>query len=140
MTKSRLAATGLLILSFALGGLVGGAATMLADKNSSRPDRREQSRAAYIAQMRQEFLDRLRSELSLTREQEKAVVTVLEQHQPAMDSLWRTVRTQFDAERQAVRQDIRAVLSPEQQAKYAAFLAERDSLHRAREGRRDQTK
>lgn len=140
MTKSRLAATGLLALAFALGGLAGGAATMLADRDHARDGRHGQSRAAYQAQMRQEYLEQLRQELSLTAEQENAVVAVLDQHQPAMDSLWRAVRTQFDAERQAVRRDIRAALSTDQQTKYDAFLIKRDSSHRAREVGRDKAK
>ncbi len=139
MTKSRWAATGLLALAFALGGLVGGVATMAADKDHPRAGPHG-GRAAYLAQMRQEFIDQLRLELSLTSDQERAVVNVLDQHQPAMDSLWRVVRTQFDPERQAVRRDIRSVLSDGQQSKYDAFLIKRDSLHRVREGERDQSK
>jgi hypothetical protein len=54
-----------------------------------------------------------------------------------MDSLWRSLRTQFDTERQAVRRDIRARLAPDQQLKYDAFNAKRDSVHRARDGARD---
>ena len=140
MTKSRWAATGLLALAFALGGLVGGVATMAAGKDHPREGPYGGSRAAYLAQMRREFIEQLRLELSLTTDQERAVVSVLDQHQPAMDSLWRVVRTQFDPERQAVRRDIRAVLSTDQQSKYDAFLIKRDSLHRAREVGRDQAK
>lgn len=140
MTKSRLAATGLLAASFALGGLAGGAATMVANSDHPERGRHGQSRAAYVAQMRQEYIEQLRQELRLTSDQEQTVVKVLDQHQPAMDSLWRSVRTQFDAERQAVRRDIRALLSADQQTKYDAFLVKRDSIHRAREAGRDESK
>lgn len=144
MTKSRWAATGLLALAFALGGLAGGVATMAADKDHPREGSPGRSRAAYMAQMRQEYLDQLRLELSLTTDQELAVVAVLDRHQPAMDSLWRAVRTQFDTqfdtERQAVRRDIRATLTADQQSRYDAFVIKRDSIHRAREAGRDQAK
>jgi hypothetical protein len=137
MTRSRWVASGLLALAFALGGLVGGVATIAADKDHPPVESRARSRAAWQAQMRQEYLDQLRSELGLTAAQEQAVVAVLDQHQPAMDSIWRLVRTHFDAERQQVRRDIRAVLSEGQQGKYDAFVIKRDSLLQAREGQRD---
>ena len=43
------------------------------------------------------------------------------------------VRAALESERQAVRRDIRAVLTPEQITKYDAMLARRDSLRHARE-------
>jgi hypothetical protein len=139
MTKSRWAATGLLALAFALGGLAGGVATMVADKDDPREGGRG-SRTEYLAQMRREFIDQLREALRLTPDQERGVIEVLDRHQPAFDSLWRAVRTQFDAERQAVRRDIRGVLTADQQDRYDEFLVKRDSIHRAREARRDQAK
>lgn len=137
MTKSRWAATGLLSLAFALGGLVGGTATMLADKDHPRRSPHGADRAAYKAQMRQQYIERLRVEVGLSPTDERAVIEVLDQHEPIMDSLWRAVRTQFDAERRAIRRDIRARLSEAQQSKYDAFNARRDSVHQARDGTRD---
>lgn len=137
MSKSRWVATGLLSLAFALGGLVGGTATMLADKDHRPRGPHGANRAAYKAQMRQEYIERLREDVGLSPSDEQAVSAVLDQHEPVMDSLWRTVRTQFDAARQAVRRDIRARLSEDQQRKYDAFNAKRDSVHRARDGARD---
>jgi hypothetical protein len=123
MTKSRLAASGLLALVFALGALVGGAATMLADRS-----RHEIARFGDP----QSFALYLKDELGLTGEQREKVVTVLDRHQPAMDSIWGQVRPQFEAERQAVRQEIQALLSPDQARRYQALNARRDSLRRAR--------
>ena len=139
MTKSRWVATGLLSLAFALGGLVGGTATMMADRD--HPPRRGgphgANRAAYKAQMRQEYIERLTAEVGLTSAQQQAVIDVLDQHEPAMDSLWRAMRTQFETERQAVRRDIRALLDADRQFKYDKFNAARDSARQSREGRRD---
>ena len=65
---------------------------------------------------------------------------VLERHQPAMDSLWESIRPLLQSERQAIRNQIQALLSEEQKAKYIA-LQRQDSLRRAegdrsRNGRR----
>lgn len=140
MTKSRLAATGLLALTFALGGLAGAAATMMADSDHPAPAPHGKTRAAYIAQMRQEFIDQLRTELDLTSTQERDVIGILDRHQPAMDSLWRSVRVQFDTERQSVRKEIGNLLVPAQQDKYRELLAKRDSARRAREESGDERK
>ena len=123
MTKSRLAASGLLALAFALGGLVGGAATMLADRE--RHERGRFGDPHWFAQF-------LKEELSLNQDQRERVVEILDRHQPAMDSIWGLVRPQFDAERQAVRREIRAVLSPDQVKAYEVLNARRDSLRRVR--------
>lgn len=133
MTKSRLAAAGLLALTFALGGLAGSAATMMADSDHPAHPPHGKTRAAYLAQMRQEFVDQLRTELSLSAEQEHSVVSILDRHQPAMDSLWRSVRTLFDTERHQVRAEIGQLLVADQPHKYQVLLAKRDSVRRARE-------
>lgn len=121
MTRSRWVATGLLGLAFALGGLAGGAATMLADRKTHPP------RDPFSAQS---YAQRLADEVGLSPEQQQAVVAVIEQHQPVMDSIWSTVREQFDAERQLMRHDIRKLLAPQQLEKYNAMVARLDSLRR----------
>ena len=128
MTKSRLAASGLLALVFALGALVGGAATMLADRTRHGADR--------IGDRPGGFVQYLKEELSLTADQEHRITGVLDRHQPAMDSIWGLVRPQFEAERQTVRQEIRALLEPDQLKKYEVLIARRDSLRRTRGGLR----
>jgi hypothetical protein len=128
MTKSRLAASGLLALVFALGALVGGAATMLADRSRHGTDR--------IGDHPGGFVQFLKEELTLTAEQEHRITGILDRHQPAMDSIWGLVRPQFEAERQTVRQEIRALLEPGQLKKYEVLIARRDSLRRTRGGLR----
>jgi hypothetical protein len=126
MTRSRWAATGLLALTFALGGLVGGAATTLADRQSHK------GRDPYSPQS---YAERLADELGLDPRQQEAVVEVVHRHQPVMDSIWTTVREQFAPARQAMRQEIRALLTPEQVEKYNAMVARYDSLRRSRGSR-----
>lgn len=131
MIRSRSAAIRLLVVAFALGGLVGGAATMLADRgNHSRSDHGQDGRQGYVA--------RLDQELDLTPAQEETVSGVLRLHEPVMDSMFRAIRAEhaeLDQQRMAIRQEIRASLTPEQSTKYDAMLARRDSAHRARKAK-----
>ncbi len=114
--RTRLAPLMLLAATFALGALVGGAATTLASPHRhARPS----------------FLERLGKDLDLTAVQRDSIRAVLERHQPAMDSLWQRMRPEFESERQLIRNDINALLTPEQQAKYAALIQRLDSLRRA---------
>jgi Spy/CpxP family protein refolding chaperone len=115
MTRSRTGAALLLIAAFVLGGLVGGAATTLADRG------RHAKRPSYV--------ERLTADLALSAAQRDSIQTLLDRHQPAMDSLWEQIRPQFQSERQAIRNAISALLTPDQQAKYAS-LQRQDSLRR----------
>ena len=117
MTRSRTGAALLLIAAFVLGGLVGGAATTLAD------------RGRHAKGPRPSYVERLTADLALSAAQRDSVQTLLDRHQPAMDSLWELIRPQFQSERQAIRNAISAMLTPEQQAKYAS-LQRQDSLRR----------
>lgn len=125
MTRSRTGAAVLLVATFVFGGLVGGAATSMADRRSHR-NRSDRPRPSYV--------ERLGADLGLTDIQKDSVRAVLDRHQPAMDSLWESIRPQFQSERQSIRIQINALLTPEQQAKYAE-LQRQDSLRRA-EGER----
>jgi hypothetical protein len=122
MTRSRLGAVALLIATFVLGGLIGGAATTMADRrvHGGHGDRPHPS-----------FVDRLASDLGLSAAQRDSVQVVLDRHQPAMESLWERIRPQFQTERQGIRNEINALLTPEQQAKYAALIQRQDSLRKA---------
>lgn len=133
MTRSRTGATALLLAALVIGGLVGGALTRFADRQTHR---KAHSRPSYV--------ERLSAELTLTQAQRDSIQIVLDRHQPTMDSLWAVVRQQFSpqlsAERQLIRNEISALLSSEQRAKYAE-LQRQDSLRRAegdrsRNGRR----
>ena len=121
MTRSRLGAVVLLLAAFLLGGLVGGAATSMAD----RPSHQHRDRPPPSS-----YVDRLGTELGLSEAQKDSVRAVLERHQPAMDSLWESIRPLLQSERQAIRSQIHALLSAEQQARYIA-LQRQDSLRRA---------
>ena len=121
MTRSRLGAVLMLLGTFVLGGLIGGAATTMADH---RAHKRHGDRP------RPSYVDRLAVDLSLSDVQRDSIQAVLDRHQPAMDSLWQLIRPQFQSERQLIRNEIGALLTPEQQAKYHE-LQRQDSLRRA---------
>lgn len=125
MMPSRSAAFRLLALAFSLGALAGGGVMLLVDSKNHRPDPPDGGRDSYLS--------RLHKEVQLTDSQRAAVNRVLDQHEPTMDSIVQPVRAALESERQAVRRDIRAVLTPEQITKYDAMLARRDSLRHARE-------
>jgi hypothetical protein len=132
MSRSRLGAVALLLAAFVLGGLVGGAATSMADRRSHLGRAERPPRPSYV--------ERLGTELGLSEAQKDSVRAVLERHQPAMDSLWESIRPLLQSERQAIRSQIHGLLNEEQQAKYTA-LQRQDSLRRAegdrsRNGRR----
>jgi heavy-metal resistance protein len=121
--RPRLAPLALLVATFVLGGLVGGAVTTMAD----RPAHRKHPRPSFV--------ERLTADLTLTDSQGDSIQAVLDRHQPAMDSLWQKMRPQFEAERQTIRSEITALLTPEQQIKYAALIQRQDSLRRAGQDR-----
>lgn len=136
MTRSRVGAVALLFATLALGLLAGGAATSMFDRSAHRREHPGGQRPSYVG--------RLAGELGLTESQKDSVQRVLDRHQPAMDSLWATVRLQFgpqfQSERQLIRNEISGFLTSEQKAKYAE-LQRQDSLRRAegdrsRNGRR----
>jgi hypothetical protein len=123
VTRSRSGAAALLVATFVIGGLIGGAATTVYDRKAHAANPAERP-------PRPTYIDRLAADLSLSIPQRDSIQTVLDRHQPAMDSLWQLIRPQFTTERQAIRNEISALLTPEQQAKYAE-LQRQDSVRRA---------
>lgn len=110
----------LLVAAFLAGGLVGGAATMVADRQQHEQARNTRERPGYA--------ERLTNELGLSSEQRRAVEEILARHEPTMDSLMRAMRHSPEARavRESVRQEIRQLLTPEQQERYAASLERQD--------------
>src|SRR3972149_10077754 len=128
MTRSRLGAMLLLIAAFVLGGLLGGAITSVAARRAHEKSHPQGPRPGYA--------ERLSQDLDLTADQRERIQAVLDRHQPAMDSLWAQMRPQFESERQVIRQEIVALLTPEQQAKDAAMVERRGSPRPAGQGRK----
>jgi hypothetical protein len=125
MTKSRFGALMLLVATFVLGGLLGGALTSFAERKGHDRNRRG-PRPTYV--------ERLSQDLGLSQDQRDSIQSILDRHQPVMDSLWTEIRSKFpqlESQRVAVRQEVQSVLTPEQQAKYAAIVQRQDSIRRS---------
>jgi len=123
MTKSRLGAVVMLVATFVLGGLLGGSVTGFVE-----------GRAHRVRRPRPTYVERLSMDLGLSPDQKDRIQAILDRHQPTMDSIWTEVRQQFpqmETERVKVRQEVFAVLTPDQQAKYNAIIQRQDSLRRA---------
>ena len=72
----------------------------------------------------QRTLDKFSRTLNLTPQQQEQVGAILEERRMQMRALHYQVRPQFDSMRAQTRDQIRAVLSPEQAVKYDALEAE----------------
>jgi hypothetical protein len=124
MTRSRIGAAAMLIATFVLGGLLGGSLTSFAERKAHEKARRP----------RPTYVERLAQDLGLSQDQKDRIQGILDRHQPTMDSIWVEVRQKFpqmETERVTVRQEVFAVLTPEQQEKYNAIIQRQDSIRRA---------
>jgi Spy/CpxP family protein refolding chaperone len=77
------------------------------------------------------LVDRLVRDLDLTADQRTKVEEVLTSRRASMETLQRDVRGRFEAEQRSLRDEIRTVLTPEQQEKF-----DKNEKERGRFGRR----
>lgn len=96
---------------FLLGGVCGGIGVKIYDTRSHGP------RSA---------IERLKRDLNLSAEQVTAIEKVLETSGTEMQKLYDSFRPQVEASRMSTRQQIRALLTPEQQKKYDQITQEWD--------------
>lgn len=130
MTRSRIAAGLLLLATFVLGGFFGGAVSTYAERRDFAKRHGNKERPTYV--------DRLDQEVSLRPPQRDSISAILDRHRPVMDSLWAIVGPQFDSERESIRREIRAVLSPEQLERYNAMTQRQDHRRLERERSRNE--
>ena len=130
MTRSRLGAGLLLLATFILGGFFGGAVSTYAERRDFAKRHGHKERPTYV--------DRLDQEVSLRPPQRDSISAILDRHRPVLDSLWAIVGPQFDSERESIRREIRAVLSPEQLERYNAMTQRQDSRRLERERSRNE--
>jgi Spy/CpxP family protein refolding chaperone len=112
-----------LAVVFVLGCVTGVALTGLYRSRASgdRPEARERA-------MNERF-EKMRSALSLTDQQTTAVKTILDETRNEYRALRTELRPRFDEPRQKARARIRALLTPEQQQKFDAMVAQQDAKH-----------
>jgi len=74
-----------------------------------------------------ERFEKMRRELNLTDEQTKSVSAILDDTRNEYRSLRAELRPRFEEPRQKARTKIRALLTPEQQQKFDALVAQHDT-------------
>src|SRR5712691_9626482 len=107
-----------LLVVFVLGGVTGAALGGLyrSRASSERPEKAMHER-----------FEKMRRELNLTDEQTKSVSAILDETRNEYRSLRAELRPRFDEPRQKARTRIRALLTPDQQQKFDALVAQQDA-------------
>ena len=108
---------------FVLGCVTGVALTGLYRSRASgdRPEAHERA-------MNERF-EKMRSELGLTDQQTTAVRSILDETRNEYRALRTELKPRFEEPRQKARSRIRALLTPEQQQKFDAMVAQQDAQH-----------
>lgn len=121
--RTRLKIWLVLVAVFVLGCVTGVALTGLYRSRASgdRPEARERA-------MHERF-EKMRRELNLTDQQTTAVRTILDETRNEYRALRTELRPRFEEPRQKARSRIRALLTPEQQQKFDAMVAQQDAQH-----------
>jgi len=105
-----------LVVVFVLGSVTGAAITgfyhAMAHNTHSTPHER---------------MEKLRRDLNLTDEQMKSVSAILDETRNEYKALKTELKPRFDEPRQKARSKIRALLTPEQQQKFDAMVAQQDA-------------
>ncbi len=124
--KAVLWVFGVFLLGLAIGG-VGGYALSRHYTASAAPGKTEAGRRAHM-------IERMRGELLLTQPQQARVDEILNELQGKYRAIHEQTAPQSDAARQQAREEIRAILTPEQKPKFEDFLRRLDE-ERKKNGR-----
>ena len=114
-----------LLLMFVVGMGMGVAIDRLVIDGDGRPPGGGDPRARLVA--------RLNSELGLTPQQQAEVEAVLDASRERARALWRESQVAHESFRNEVRQNIRALLEPEQQERFDEMIRRDDERRRRRE-------
>ena len=107
-----------LLVVFVLGSVTGAALTGLYRSRASGDSR---ERAMH------EHFEKMREELNLTDQQTTQVRAILDDTRNEYRALRTELKPRFDEPRQKARARIRALLTPEQQQKFDAIVAQKDA-------------
>ena len=111
-----------LLVVFVLGSVTGAALTGLYRSRAGG------GAEAHERAMHERF-EKMRSELSLTDQQTTSVRTILDETRNEYRALRTELRPRFEEPRMKARTRIRALLTPEQQKKFDAMVAQQDAQH-----------
>jgi Spy/CpxP family protein refolding chaperone len=112
-----------LLVVFVLGSVTGAALTRLYRSHAGGGGPEARERAMH------ERFEKMRSELSLTDQQTTSVRTILDETRNEYRALRAELRPRFEEPRMKARARIRALLTPEQQKKFDALVAQQDAQH-----------
>lgn len=111
MTRTRMAAVLVLLLTFAAGAMTGAATLhVVADTPEPAPQSRRES---------------MFERLQLTPEQQEQVTAIMQRRRTQMEAFWEEHGPAMRAVYDSTRMEIRAVLTPEQQALEDQWRADR---------------
>jgi esterase/lipase len=115
-----------LAVIFVLGAALGGVFGYYFAHRSYASERKPMSAEAKRAQRR----EKLTREVQLTVDQQKQVVAILDQSQVEYKAIHDVMDPQIESVRQKTRDQIRALLNPEQKPKFEEFLRNMDEEHK----------
>ena len=81
-------------------------------------------------------MDRMKSELDLTKEQKERIAKIFNESHERMDILWKLINPEVQTELRDVREKIRAELTPAQREKFEQLLKQRPSSRRTEADRK----
>jgi uncharacterized membrane protein len=122
-SKTRLKIWLVVVGVFILGGITGASLDSLYRLRASSNARQEGRRRNG----KEDVFERMKSDLNLSEQQATEIRTILDQTRNEYRQLRTEVRPSYDAVRQSARTKIRALLTPEQQQKFDAQVAEHDA-------------
>ncbi|HEV7377060.1 MAG TPA: hypothetical protein VGN95_20250 [Pyrinomonadaceae bacterium] len=120
--KTRLKIWLVVVGVFLLGGITGASLDSLYRMRASSNERSTRERRS-----KEEVFERMKSDLSLSEQQATEIRAILDQTRNEYRQLRTEVRPRYDTVRQNARTKIRALLTPEQQQKFDAQVAEHDA-------------
>jgi uncharacterized membrane protein len=128
----------LVLLVFLLGAAAGGLGTYLVRVHStaSASNRRPQQdhSPAALAKGRADRVDKMTKDLGLSPDQQKQLDTILAQMQTQDGAIHEQSVAQMDQVRKQGRDQIRAILTPDQANKFDDFLRKMDDERKKRNG------
>jgi uncharacterized membrane protein len=120
--KTRLKIWLVVVGVFLLGGITGASLDSLYRMRASSNERSTRERRS-----KGEVFERMKSDLNLSEQQATEIRAILDQTRNEYRQLRTEVRPRYDTVRQNARTKIRALLTPEQQQKFDAQVAEHDA-------------
>lgn len=124
-SRSGREAVATVVLVFVLGIIIGGVGTHVWEK-------RQADARALTKPSRDDVIQQMTRELDLKSDQEQQLSSIIDDTRARWRALYAPLDTQHEAIRQQSRDKIRAILTPEQRAKFEAFMQRVDAERKKR--------